>query len=80
MKIQDHTSEVTDQCICVTSEVLTCIKLIKMYTWERPFAEMIKGMQSLVFCSEPGDAMTFEEFFHALENSQILAFGAFLFF
>ncbi|XP_076693670.2 ATP-binding cassette sub-family C member 11 [Callospermophilus lateralis] len=45
MKTQDHTSEVSDQRICVTSEVLTRIKLVKMYTWERPFAETIKDLR-----------------------------------
>uniref|UniRef100_A0A8D2DC37 ATP binding cassette subfamily C member 11 n=1 Tax=Sciurus vulgaris TaxID=55149 RepID=A0A8D2DC37_SCIVU len=45
VKIHNHTSEVSDQRIRVTSEVLTHIKLIKMYTWERPFAEMIKDLR-----------------------------------
>jgi hypothetical protein len=25
------------------NEVLTCVKLIKMYAWEEPFAKSIKG-------------------------------------
>ncbi|KAG8510014.1 ATP-binding cassette sub-family C member 11, partial [Galemys pyrenaicus] len=46
VKIQKHTSAVSDQRIRVTSEVLTCIKLIKMYTWEKPFAKVIKELRS----------------------------------
>lgn len=57
VKIHNHTSEVSDQRICVTSEVLTCIKLIKMYAWEKPFEKIIKGTENLVFCSEPWDVM-----------------------
>ncbi|XP_004690202.1 PREDICTED: ATP-binding cassette sub-family C member 11 [Condylura cristata] len=45
VKIQKHTSEVSDKRICVTSEVLTSIKLIKMYTWEKPFAKIIKELR-----------------------------------
>ncbi|CAK6436569.1 unnamed protein product [Pipistrellus nathusii] len=45
VKEQKHTSEVSDQRIRVTSEVLTCIKLIKMYTWEKPFTNIIKGLR-----------------------------------
>lgn len=57
VKIQNHTAKVSDQRIRVTSEVLTCIKLIKMYAWEKPFAKIIKGTENLAFCSEPKDAM-----------------------
>uniref|UniRef100_A0A8I3WCH0 ATP binding cassette subfamily C member 11 n=1 Tax=Callithrix jacchus TaxID=9483 RepID=A0A8I3WCH0_CALJA len=45
LKTQHHTSEVSDQRIRVTSEVLTCIKLIKMYTWEKPFAKIIEDLR-----------------------------------
>ncbi|PNI64111.1 ABCC11 isoform 8, partial [Pan troglodytes] len=45
VKAQHHTSEVSDQRIRVTSEVLTCIKLIKMYTWEKPFAKIIEDLR-----------------------------------
>ncbi|XP_034881164.1 ATP-binding cassette sub-family C member 11 [Mirounga leonina] len=45
VKIHNHTSEVSDQRIRVTSEVLTCIKLIKMYAWEKPFEKIIKGLR-----------------------------------
>ncbi|XP_037373973.1 ATP-binding cassette sub-family C member 11 [Talpa occidentalis] len=45
VKIQKHTSEVSDQRIRVTSEVLACIKLIKMYTWEKQFAKIIKELR-----------------------------------
>ncbi|XP_054566446.1 ATP-binding cassette sub-family C member 11 [Eptesicus fuscus] len=44
-KGQKHASEVSDQRIRVTSEVLTCIKLIKMYTWEKPFTNIIKDLR-----------------------------------
>ncbi|XP_045662681.1 ATP-binding cassette sub-family C member 11 isoform X1 [Ursus americanus] len=45
VKIHNHTSEVSDQRIRVTSEVLTCIKLIKMYAWEKPFEKIIKDLR-----------------------------------
>ncbi|XP_043293737.1 ATP-binding cassette sub-family C member 11 isoform X1 [Cervus canadensis] len=43
---QNHTSEVSDQRIRVTSEVLTSIKLIKMYSWEKPFTKVIKDLRN----------------------------------
>uniref|UniRef100_A0A452SMH5 ATP binding cassette subfamily C member 11 n=1 Tax=Ursus americanus TaxID=9643 RepID=A0A452SMH5_URSAM len=45
VKIHNHTSEVSDQRIRVTGEVLTCIKLIKMYAWEKPFEKIIKDLR-----------------------------------
>ncbi|XP_027947047.1 ATP-binding cassette sub-family C member 11 isoform X2 [Eumetopias jubatus] len=45
VKIYKHTSEISDQRIRVTSEVLTCIKLIKMYAWEKPFEKIIKDLR-----------------------------------
>uniref|UniRef100_A0A8C5YEZ8 ATP binding cassette subfamily C member 11 n=1 Tax=Microcebus murinus TaxID=30608 RepID=A0A8C5YEZ8_MICMU len=45
LKTQHHGSEVSDQRIRVTSELLTCIKLIKMYTWEKPFAKIIEDLR-----------------------------------
>ncbi|KAJ8782570.1 hypothetical protein J1605_000549 [Eschrichtius robustus] len=45
VKIQNHASEVSDQYIRMTSEVLTCIKLIKMYTWEKSFSKIIKDLR-----------------------------------
>ncbi|XP_003792644.1 ATP-binding cassette sub-family C member 11 [Otolemur garnettii] len=45
LKMQHHISEVSDQRIRATSEVLTCIKLIKMYTWEKPFAKVIEDLR-----------------------------------
>ncbi|XP_026312674.1 ATP-binding cassette sub-family C member 11 isoform X1 [Piliocolobus tephrosceles] len=45
VKAQHDTSEVSDQRIRVTSEVLTCIKLIKMYTWEKPFTKIIEDLR-----------------------------------
>lgn len=94
VKIHNHTSEVSDQRIRVTSEVLTCIKLIKMYAWEKPFEKIIKGTENLVFCSVPWDVMVgqashspFGLFFHALgvvwcslENILRVNFSAFAFY
>lgn len=88
---QNHTSEVTDQRIRVTSEVLTSIKLIKMYSWEKPFTKVIKGTGYLAFCSEPGmswwtESFTFWGFFHVLgldlcswENVLVIHFRLFEF-
>lgn len=69
---QNLTSEVSDRRIRMTSEVLTSIKLIKMYAWEKPFTKVIKGTEYLAFCSEPGmswwtEPFTFWGFFHLLE-------------
>ncbi|XP_065776550.1 ATP-binding cassette sub-family C member 11 isoform X2 [Muntiacus reevesi] len=45
VETQNHTSEVSDQRIRVTNEVLTSIKLIKMYSWEKPFTKVIKDLR-----------------------------------
>ncbi|XP_045389733.1 ATP-binding cassette sub-family C member 11 isoform X5 [Lemur catta] len=45
LKTQHRTSQVSDQRIRVTSELLTCMKLIKLYTWEKPFAKIIKDLR-----------------------------------
>uniref|UniRef100_A0A3B4TZ91 ATP-binding cassette, sub-family C (CFTR/MRP), member 12 n=1 Tax=Seriola dumerili TaxID=41447 RepID=A0A3B4TZ91_SERDU len=39
-----HTSAITDTRVRTMSEVLTCIKLIKMYVWEESFERKITGM------------------------------------
>ncbi|XP_024407272.2 ATP-binding cassette sub-family C member 11 [Desmodus rotundus] len=45
VKTQSRVSEISDRRVRVTSEVLTSIKLIKMYTWEKPFAKIIKDLR-----------------------------------
>ncbi|XP_036922201.1 ATP-binding cassette sub-family C member 11 [Sturnira hondurensis] len=45
VKAQRQVSKIRDQRIRVTSEVLSSIKLIKMYTWEKPFAKIIKDLR-----------------------------------
>ncbi|XP_063169177.1 ATP-binding cassette sub-family C member 12-like [Candoia aspera] len=35
----------TDKRVRVMNEILTCIKLIKMYAWEKSFAEVITGIR-----------------------------------
>lgn len=77
VKIHSHLSEISDQRIRVTSEVLTCIKLIKMYAWEKPFEKIIKGTENLFFCSEPQDVMVGQAS-HLLGGSFVLweLFGA----
>ncbi|XP_058530423.1 ATP-binding cassette sub-family C member 11 isoform X2 [Ochotona princeps] len=45
VKIQSQTFQVSDQRIRITSEVLTFIKLVKMYAWEKPFATKIKDLR-----------------------------------
>ncbi|XP_049643353.1 ATP-binding cassette sub-family C member 11 [Suncus etruscus] len=45
LKLQSCASEVTDERIRMTSEILTSIKMIKMYTWEKPFAKIIKDLR-----------------------------------
>ncbi|XP_077165982.1 ATP-binding cassette sub-family C member 12-like isoform X2 [Paroedura picta] len=36
---------VTDQRVRIMSEILTCIKLIKMYAWEMSFAKAVRGIR-----------------------------------
>ncbi|KAF7244689.1 Multidrug resistance-associated protein 9 [Varanus komodoensis] len=36
---------VTDKRVRTMNEILTCIKLIKMYAWEKSFAEAIRGIR-----------------------------------
>ncbi|XP_043842191.1 ATP-binding cassette sub-family C member 11 [Dromiciops gliroides] len=45
VRLHHRTSEVSDKRIRTTSEVLTCIKLIKMYSWEKPFSAIIKALR-----------------------------------
>lgn len=35
---------VTDKRVRIMNEILTCIKLIKMYAWEKSFAKAVRGM------------------------------------
>ena len=37
---------VTDKRVTLMKELLTCVKLIKMYAWEKPFSKTIAGMIS----------------------------------
>lgn len=85
MKRQRHTSEIRGQRIRVTSKVLTYIKLVKMYTWEKPFAKIIKGAVKLAFCPQPvgivvGHALTLWGFplCSVFVNICVANFGAFL--
>ncbi|XP_069919261.1 ATP-binding cassette sub-family C member 11 [Oryctolagus cuniculus] len=45
VQVQNHTLKVSDQRIRITSEVLTFMKLVKMYAWEKPFAKIIKDLR-----------------------------------
>ncbi|XP_048247431.1 ATP-binding cassette sub-family C member 5-like isoform X1 [Haliotis rufescens] len=38
--------KVTDKRVRMMSELLTCVKLIKMYAWEKPFAKTISDIRS----------------------------------
>ncbi len=40
---------VTDQRVKLMNEVLGCIKLIKMYAWEKSFAKVIGGEVYLTY-------------------------------
>ncbi|XP_072488242.1 ATP-binding cassette sub-family C member 11 [Notamacropus eugenii] len=46
VRLHHQTAEVSDKRIRVTTEVLTCIKLIKMYSWEKPFSAIIKALRN----------------------------------
>lgn len=37
-----HTAISTDRRVRFMNEVITGIKVIKMYTWEKPFAKIVK--------------------------------------
>lgn len=50
---QQRASAVTHCRVRTINEVLTCIKLIKMYVWEESFQKKITGM-SLITVLEPG--------------------------
>jgi len=38
----------TDKRICLMNEVISGIQVIKMYTWEKPFAKLIKYIRKFV--------------------------------
>lgn len=40
-----RTIVVTDKRVTLMKELLTCVKLIKMYAWERPFSQTIRGKE-----------------------------------
>jgi hypothetical protein len=42
-KLRGKAVVATDQRVKLMNEVLSCIKLIKMYAWEKSFAKMIGG-------------------------------------
>ncbi|XP_027723633.1 ATP-binding cassette sub-family C member 11 isoform X2 [Vombatus ursinus] len=46
VRLHHQTAKVSDKRIRITSEILTCIKLIKMYSWEQPFSAIIKALRS----------------------------------
>ncbi|KAM9062102.1 ATP-binding cassette sub-family C member 11 isoform X1 [Sarcophilus harrisii] len=46
VRLQNKTAEVSDKRIRITTEILTCIKLIKMYSWEKPFSAIIKALRN----------------------------------
>ncbi|XP_007474889.2 ATP-binding cassette sub-family C member 11 [Monodelphis domestica] len=46
VRLHHQIAEVSDKRIRTTNEVLTCIKLIKMYSWEKPFSAIVKALRS----------------------------------
>lgn len=42
-KLRAKAVGLTDQRVKLMNEVLSCIKLIKMYAWEGPFANVVAG-------------------------------------
>ncbi|XP_056135383.1 ATP-binding cassette sub-family C member 12 [Lampris incognitus] len=44
---RQRTILVTDRRVCIMNEVLTCIKLIKMYAWEDAFERMITEIRKI---------------------------------
>jgi hypothetical protein len=47
-KLRTKAVVVTDQRVKLMNEVLNCIKLIKMYAWEKSFAKVIGG--NMIYC------------------------------
>lgn len=43
--LRRRTIVITDQRVRLMSELLTCVKLIKMYAWEKPFSRTIAGIR-----------------------------------
>ena len=43
--LRRRTVGVTDPRVRLMNELLTCVKLIKMYAWEKPFSNTISGTQ-----------------------------------
>jgi ATP-binding cassette subfamily C (CFTR/MRP) protein 5 len=46
-----QTLKATDQRVQLMNELLICMKLIKMYAWEKPFAKSIKSKFILIIIS-----------------------------
>lgn len=50
-KFRGNAVRVTDQRVKLMNEVLSCVKLIKMYAWEQSFANVIGGkLCTLYYC------------------------------
>ena len=52
-KLRTKAVVVTDQRVKLMNEVLSCIKLIKMYAWEKSFAKVIGGnihLRRMIYC------------------------------
>ncbi|XP_072021816.1 ATP-binding cassette sub-family C member 5-like [Amphiura filiformis] len=45
-RFRQHCIKITDKRVRLMSEVVTCIKLIKMYAWEIPFAKQIGAIRN----------------------------------
>ncbi|XP_072048676.1 ATP-binding cassette sub-family C member 5-like [Amphiura filiformis] len=45
-RFRQHCIKITDKRVRLMSEVITCIKLIKMYAWEIPFAKQIGAIRN----------------------------------
>ncbi len=48
---RSRTIVVTDKRVTLMKELLTCVKLIKMYAWEKPFSKTITGILQSSFYS-----------------------------
>ena len=47
-RLRRRTIVVTDQRVRFMNELLTCVKFIKMYAWEKPFSRTISGTDCFV--------------------------------
>nr|CAD7398177.1 unnamed protein product [Timema poppensis] len=57
-KYRLQTAYKTDERVRLMDEIITGVRVIKMYAWERPFASMIRWARKMRACSRPSDVLS----------------------